>query len=83
MEQAAPLYPENTDKKAAGSFRRFRERVIATPALMDRLCAETDTEVFIRTMVQLGGEHGELFTEDEVRSALKTSRSEWLLRIML
>lgn len=83
MDQADPSYPENTDTTAAGAFRRFRERVIATPALLDRLCGETEPEAFIRLMVESGGEHDEHFTADEVRAALKTCRSEWLLRIML
>lgn len=82
MEQPSPPYPENSDT-SAGAFRRFRERVIATPAMLDRLCAETDAEVFIRLLVELGGQHSEQFTADEVRAALKTCRSEWLLRIML
>jgi len=83
MEPSEFSYPEKNDNEAPNALERFRRHVLETPAILDRLCEQTDTDSFVLLLVKLGGEHHDHFTADEVRAMLKTRRSEWLHQFML
>jgi hypothetical protein len=67
----------------SAAFQSFHRHVLGNPALLERLCAETDPEAFIRLFVELGLAHGNCMHPDEVRTALKINRREWLRWIIV
>ncbi|WP_426752656.1 Nif11-like leader peptide family natural product precursor [Myxococcus sp. Y35] len=58
-------------------FERFRQRVLADPALQDALRDTPDTATFIRQAVALGAAHGCHFTAEDVHEALRAARRAW------
>lgn len=70
-------------ESAPEAFLRFRQHVLATPWLFERLCAEKEREAFAARMVELGREQGCFFTANEVINGLNDARREWLERGIL
>ena len=61
-------------------FHEFRELVLRSPALQERLDAEDDMRSFVSVVVALGAEHGYVFTHADVESAVSESRRVWIER---
>ena len=59
---------------------RFRERVLAEPELHVRLRAAANQQDFIALTVQLGAEHGCVFSAATVEAAERAERQAWLER---
>ena len=60
------------------SFEQFRQMVLDTPALQERLRAITDPISFVELVVQVGEEHGCYFTPEDVETAMSANRKAWL-----
>jgi hypothetical protein len=67
-------------KLAPANLERFRQLVLADPALHDQLRQSANRESFIALAVRLGAEHDCAFTADDVRAGLRDSRRAWLER---
>lgn len=58
-------------------FEKFRQRVLDDPSIQIRLRDITDRSAFIALTVELGAEHGYIFTPNEVDEALQAGRRSW------
>ncbi len=61
-------------------FERFRELVIAEPALRKALLDISDSDEFISLAIRLGQNHGCKLSVCELQAALDTGRRSWLER---
>jgi hypothetical protein len=61
------------------AFDRFRERVLADPALQARLRGLPRAQ-FVASVVAVAGETGHDLAPDDVEAALTEARREWLER---
>jgi hypothetical protein len=62
------------------TWKRFRQVVLADRGLFEQLRQTADMDVFVALAVRLGKERDCLFTEEEVRAALRECRRVWLER---
>jgi hypothetical protein len=65
---------------AAENLERFRQLVLADRGLHEQLRQTADLDVFVALAVRLGSERGCVFTEQEVRDAVRECRRAWLER---
>jgi hypothetical protein len=66
--------------KQRKNLERFGELVLADRGLHEKLRATVGAETFAALAVQLGAEHGCVFTAEIVRAALNERRRAWLGR---
>lgn len=59
---------------------RFRQIVLADRGLQDRLRVPEERAEFVETAVRAALENGILLTADEVETALRMGRREWIER---
>ncbi|MDB6112364.1 MAG: hypothetical protein JWR69_4114 [Pedosphaera sp.] len=62
------------------NFENFRRRVLADPALQERLRSVSDREAFRTLTVEIGTELGCDFTAEEVEAALRDGHRAWIER---
>ena len=67
-------------KIACRNLERFSQLVLAERGLQEQLRRTADLEGFVALAVRLGAERDCLFTEKEVRAALRECRRAWLER---
>jgi len=77
LEQGLATTPQLQPGRAGQAFAAFRQRVAAEPALAATLQALGDPRDFLREAVRLGAERGLVFSEAEVRGAMRQGRSAW------
>jgi hypothetical protein len=65
---------------APTDLERFRQLVLADPGLHEQPRQANGRESFVALAVRLGGERGCIFTDAEVRAALRECRRAWLER---
>jgi hypothetical protein len=65
---------------APQNLERFRQIVLADPRLHQQLRETSDLNGFVALAVRLGAERDCIFTEEEVRAALRECRRAWLER---
>ena len=62
------------------NLERFRQLVLADRSLREQLRQTSDLEGFVALAVRLGAERDCVFTDQEVRAALRECRRAWLER---
>jgi hypothetical protein len=62
------------------NLERFRQLVLADRSLLEQLRQTSDQESFVALAVRLGAERDCVFTEAEMRAALREFRRVWLER---
>jgi hypothetical protein len=65
---------------ASQNLERFRQLVLADRGLFDQLRQAGGVDGFVALAVRLGAERDCVFTEEEVRAALRECRRAWLER---
>jgi hypothetical protein len=65
---------------AREQFEAFRELVLRSPVLQERLDGEGHMDDFVPLVVSVGAEHGYVFTDADVAAAVSESRRAWLER---
>jgi Nif11 domain len=65
---------------APQNLERFRQLVLADRSLFEQLRQTADLDGFVALAVRLGAEQGCVFTEQEVREAVRAWRRAWLER---
>jgi hypothetical protein len=65
---------------ASQNLDRFRQRVLADRTLFEQLRQTANLDGFVALAVRLGAEQGCVFTEQDVRGALRECRRAWLER---
>lgn len=65
---------------ASENLERFRQLVLADRGLHAQLRQTADLDGFVALAVRLGAERGCVFTDQEVRAALRECRRAWLER---
>jgi len=65
---------------AHDQFEDFREYVLSSRTLQERLDAEEDVRKFVPLVVRLGAEHGYVFADADVAQALSENRRTWMER---
>jgi hypothetical protein len=65
---------------ASENLERFRQLVLADRSLFDQLRQTAGLDAFVALAVRLGRERDCVFTEEEVRAALRECRRSWLER---
>jgi hypothetical protein len=69
-----------TSPDSAVDFEAFRERVLASPALLETLRGTPDQDAFVTAVVRSAAGLGFQFTNAEVEAALRVARREWIER---
>jgi hypothetical protein len=62
---------------ASENLERFRLLVLADSGLFEQLRQTADLDGFVALAVRLGSERGCVFTEQEVRAAVRECRRAW------
>jgi hypothetical protein len=65
---------------ASEHLERFRQLVLAERGLFDQLRQTADLDGFVALAVRLGAERGCVFTDQDVRAAVRECRRAWLER---
>lgn len=72
--------PESSSPDTTRAFEEFRARVVADPALMERLCVPNSAEAFAALVVAVGAEQGFSFAVRDVQTGFSAARRAWVER---
>ena len=61
-------------------FAEFRQRVLAAPALLERLRNTRDTMEFFSATIEAARDMGIVLTQEEIEVNLRAARQEWIER---
>lgn len=62
------------------NLEQFCAEVLLDPSLQEKLRAIGSKPEFVEQVVKTGGERGFVFSEEDVREAMRAGFSEWLVR---
>ncbi|MBB4817412.1 hypothetical protein HNP29_000769 [Pseudomonas alcaligenes] len=77
VAQGLPVTPALLPGRAIAAFERFRQLVVSDAGLARQLQALSEPEAFIRATVELGAAAGLVFSESEVKGAMRRGKQAW------